>query len=186
MKKKVNLKKLKKHLLNHKKDLLNFNNQLSKFKGNIMNGNFPPVPPEVIEMLKKMGMNLSEIPGMPQNFSNTPDSAPSNQSLEQLKSKLNTIKDSLMQGIQNDVLAKINSALFVENYDYVTISNVDYEEHFIKNLASLNGRFEPETKADLLKKGLMGYLKGPDGEVAKPIYVSREVETSKVATTKLY
>jgi hypothetical protein len=81
-------------------------------------------------------------------------------------------------------LAKIDHCLFRENYDDVTINPQDYQELFIKNSDKLVTRYEPEVMADMLKLGIVGYLHGPKGELAKTIKISRLIESGRVSISK--
>jgi len=82
------------------------------------------------------------------------------------------------------LLAKIDYCLFKENYDNVTINPQDYQVLFSKNSDKLVTRYEPEVMEDLLKLGIVGYLHGPKGEVAKTIKISRLVESGRVSISK--
>lgn len=82
------------------------------------------------------------------------------------------------------LLSKIDNLLFEENYESVTINPQDYQELFIKNSEKLRHRYEPETKLDMLKNGIFGYLQGPKFELAKIIKVSKSLAPGKILANK--
>ena len=82
------------------------------------------------------------------------------------------------------LLAKIDFCLFTEGYDNVTVNSKDYQELFIKNGDKLFKRYEPEIIADMIKLGIVGYLRGPNGEPPKTIKISRSVDPGRISISK--
>jgi hypothetical protein len=84
---------------------------------------------------------------------------------------------------ENCLLKQISFCLFDDNCVSVAINPKDYQ----KLMLTLNHHsgFEPETNRDLLLQGIVGYF-AAQGEVAKPVYVSRQAEEGKVYGNKPY
>ena len=80
-----------------------------------------------------------------------------------------------------NILTKINQALFIDNFDYVSINVKDYFQYFLDQYQ----RFEPADE-NMVSNGTLGYLHGPNGELPKPVKLSKYVLPGNIECTKLY
>jgi len=87
---------------------------------------------------------------------------------------------------QDDIenfINKIDQIIFKDNFEYIKLNPKDYSK-FVEKIGFK--RFEPETQISMLKVGIVGYLKGPNQEPAKTIWVDKTIESGSIHATKIF
>jgi len=118
-----------------------------------------------------------------------------NTAVENAHKILRKNKDYLAQeNLEQDIeiekfFQKVDSFLFSDssqNCTSITLNPQDYQKYFMKQApAWLYKRYEPATHTDLIKVGIMGYLKN-DKFTTKQIKISREVEIGKIVVNQTF